>query len=280
MLGQSSINTYQKRRQAGAPFAAGSANNGLSVDTVTGKIVLGNDTAGNLATLLSNRDIPLNGFLISLVDVPNSNLIQFGGTAIFVKDTSIAGVQSILSPGVLDVTDTRAGSGAQITFSSAFGIQYLNTPDEFYIGNSTADRRISLLRSAFISKFGAIDVTNIIYAEANGGGASQLFRIVSGAGADQRLLIDIPSKNYSLGDISAADNGTFIKVDDTARQFLINALNGLKITGDTTMIRTGTAWANGAGANAGTLLNSPLAGDPTKWIPVNDNGTVRHIPAW
>jgi hypothetical protein len=38
--------------------------------------------------------------------------------------------------------------------------------------------------------------------------------------------------------------------------------------------------ANGAGAGAGTLTNAPAAGNPTKWFAVNDNGTVRHIPAW
>ena len=37
---------------------------------------------------------------------------------------------------------------------------------------------------------------------------------------------------------------------------------------------------NGAAAAAGTLLNSPAAGDPTFWIPVQVNGVVKHIPAW
>lgn len=37
---------------------------------------------------------------------------------------------------------------------------------------------------------------------------------------------------------------------------------------------------NGAGANVGTLTNSPVTGDPTKWIPIDDNGTTRYIPAW
>lgn len=40
------------------------------------------------------------------------------------------------------------------------------------------------------------------------------------------------------------------------------------------------AYSNNAGAAAGTLTNAPAAGNPTKWIPVNDNGTIRNIPAW
>lgn len=46
------------------------------------------------------------------------------------------------------------------------------------------------------------------------------------------------------------------------------------------LIATATALTNGAGAAAGTLTNAPVAGNPTKWISINDNGTVRRIPAW
>jgi len=46
------------------------------------------------------------------------------------------------------------------------------------------------------------------------------------------------------------------------------------------MLRSSAALTNGAAAAAGTLLNAPVAGNPTKWIPINDNGTTRYIPAW
>jgi hypothetical protein len=52
---------------------------------------------------------------------------------------------------------------------------------------------------------------------------------------------------------------------------------------DTTGILIGTsgfAFTNGAAAATGTLTNAPTAGNPTKWIPVDDNGTTRYIPAW
>jgi hypothetical protein len=39
-------------------------------------------------------------------------------------------------------------------------------------------------------------------------------------------------------------------------------------------------YTNNAAAAAGTLTNAPAAGNPTKWIPINDNGTIRNIPAW
>ena len=48
----------------------------------------------------------------------------------------------------------------------------------------------------------------------------------------------------------------------------------------TTLLITTVALTNGAGALTGTLTNSPATGNPTKWIPINDNGTTRYIPAW
>lgn len=47
-----------------------------------------------------------------------------------------------------------------------------------------------------------------------------------------------------------------------------------------TQIRIQTTIANGAGASVGTLTNAPVAGNPTKWLSVNDNGVTRYIPAW
>jgi hypothetical protein len=53
------------------------------------------------------------------------------------------------------------------------------------------------------------------------------------------------------------------------------------VPGGTTPVLTTTASiTSGAGSGAGTLTNAPTAGNPTKWIPINDNGTTRYIPAW
>lgn len=49
---------------------------------------------------------------------------------------------------------------------------------------------------------------------------------------------------------------------------------------DSTLLHTSVALTNGAGAATATLTNAPAATNPTKWIPVDDNGTTRYIPAW
>ena len=56
--------------------------------------------------------------------------------------------------------------------------------------------------------------------------------------------------------------------------------DGLPIGGAAILIGTTTALTDGAGAGAGTILNAPAAGNPTKWVPIDDNGTTRYIPAW
>ena len=56
-------------------------------------------------------------------------------------------------------------------------------------------------------------------------------------------------------------------------------ITGLTL-GSTTLLATNVGLTNGAASNAGTLTNAPAAGNPTKWIPINDNGTTRYIPAW
>lgn len=52
-------------------------------------------------------------------------------------------------------------------------------------------------------------------------------------------------------------------------------------TSDTVFLHnTSASLANGAAAQIATMTNGPTAGNPTKWIAINDNGTTRYIPAW
>lgn len=60
----------------------------------------------------------------------------------------------------------------------------------------------------------------------------------------------------------------------------LTASSTITATGGATFFTTSTALTDGAGAGAGTILNAPAAGNPTKWIGINDNGTTRYIPAW
>lgn len=58
--------------------------------------------------------------------------------------------------------------------------------------------------------------------------------------------------------------------DINAHAMSINSNQGLVFTNQTT---------SGAG-NTGTLLNSPVSGNPTAWLRMTINGQTRYIPAW
>lgn len=40
------------------------------------------------------------------------------------------------------------------------------------------------------------------------------------------------------------------------------------------------ALANSAASSTATLTNGPIAGNPTKWVPMDDQGTIRYLPMW
>lgn len=53
------------------------------------------------------------------------------------------------------------------------------------------------------------------------------------------------------------------------------------LTGNqTTMLATSVSLDDGSAAASGTLTNAPSAGNPTKWVAIDDNGTIRYIPTW
>lgn len=83
-----------------------------------------------------------------------------------------------------------------------------------------------------------------------------------------------------MGNKSAVNGGAYDATPLIYGNATIEVNNSLKVPGGAVFLLTSGALTNGAGAAAGTLTNAPTAGNPTKWIGINDNGTVRYIPAW
>lgn len=106
--------------------------------------------------------------------------------------------------------------------------------------------------------------------------------------------IGVGKENVTDGDVASYMSlSTRVAAGSVAERVRISSTGGLSVntTSDpgagliytnsaTFMSRTKTTWATGAAAQTGTLTNGPTAGNPTKWIPVDDNGTTRYIPAW
>lgn len=81
-------------------------------------------------------------------------------------------------------------------------------------------------------------------------------------------IVRLSATNIAVGNGNAGDFSGSIKVTDL---FTNNAA---------ALIKTNTTLTDQSGAQAGTLANAPSAGNPSKWIAINDNGTTRKIPTW
>jgi len=125
MSGPGPIQTFPKRDPAGAPFVAGSADNGLSIDTVTGRVVLGNDSLGvaGLAQLLSNREIFTNGFSITLVD---GNIVL------------------TIAPGQVSQVDNATNSAATMNASGSMSVDEVGVSGPFYELNAALGLQVHM----------------------------------------------------------------------------------------------------------------------------------------
>jgi hypothetical protein len=104
---------------------------------------------------------------------------------------------------------------------------------------------------------------------------------VQGGGATERYhLTAAEHTGTGTGNVVRENTPTLVTpVIGAATGTSVNLTGGIT-TGNTILHTTSAALSNGAGAGAGTLTNAPTAGDPTKWISINDNGTTRYIPTW
>jgi hypothetical protein len=105
----------------------------------------------------------------------------------------------------------------------------------------------------------------------------------SNAGAGGGTAMSIRNNNVAIlnfGNKSAVNGGAYDATPYIFGNAQIEFGQGIKVPGGAQFLQTSTALTNGAGAGAGTITNAPAAGNPTKWVAINDNGTLRYIPAW
>lgn len=100
---------------AGPPFPGTAAENGLSVDGITGRIVLGNDVGGVTAQLLSVREIGMNGQILRFLNgVRNTD---FFGSSIQLYHSVTPLQNGFISPGLFQVgADTTINNPASMDF--------------------------------------------------------------------------------------------------------------------------------------------------------------------
>jgi len=352
MIGQGSIgfnNLFVQQVPPGPPFVATSADNGLSIDPVSGRIVIGQavGAVGDPGQLLSNREIPLKGFTFSLGEAgsqhfivnPTARVYSLGdlsggvgnGSQIGIDDANQAfDYQTITSGHLFNISGIVGNASlGDLDFNGTgfqFFLDYTNQAFRVITGAFPGSQLFNLNRVAGLYQVGDIDTlnngaflsiddtnTNITFQMLGGrqlhmqrslgndfyilGDADllnsglQLQMISNGAVSGRAVItslagdmldLDQGAGTYTMGDVGATINNTRLTVNDSAGVTEVRARgnNPFAVEGSTTLIRTYTALSNAAAAAVATLNNSPVAGDPTKWISINDNGTVRRIPCW
>lgn len=132
-------------------------------------------------------------------------------------------------------------------------------------------------RAINISALGAAVMTNCYFSTTVG-------PIVGGGNCNNLYAI---GNAIATGPLVDTNPTNFVQMDNvgsltTTLPFTqkIIASSGLEVGSAAFLVQSSVAFNNGASTGAGTLTNAPFAGNPTKWIPIIDNGTTRHIPAW
>ena len=117
-------------------------------------------------------------------------------------------------------------------------------------------------------------VTN--FGDESGGSNDKTFNF--SADACKNTFIGMVNTNY-VGSTGCSTN--FVEYNGIVGPYNLGVSNLIIVPGGVSpVLSTSSAVTSGAGSGAGTLTNAPSAGNPTKWIPFNDNGVVRYIPAW
>ncbi len=174
-IGLVSISTNAKREQVtGPPFALTAADNGLSVDPVTGRVVFGNSVGavGSPAALLNSREILAGAFTARLINVAvaPTNILTLGAGTIGIT-TLNAQVPVLFTHAITN--DTILGSGfaqTTLTFDPVFiNSLSFNAAQVFRVRFATVNGTI-LTTSLNLPKpavYGAMDFRNVAPATPN-----------------------------------------------------------------------------------------------------------------
>ncbi len=143
-----------------------------------------------------------------------------------------------------------------IALNNVFPVDFYNSPINVRIGPTTETGSEASPSLYVVPKWNTSGSPTALLVDV-------ITNTASGAGS---LLLDLQLASVSQFKVSKAGN--------------VTATGTLTTVGGATLHTTSSALTDGAGVATGTLATAPSAGNPTKWIGINDNGTTRYIPAW
>ena len=243
----------------------------------------------------------------SIISGTDIGYIDFGTFGTPAAEKRVAGIHGFLTAsaaatptGEMRFYTTLAGTIAeQIAITSAGKLRFNSTRGVIY---SPADSQFTFEANAAGTGFGLQSGTADTMIVANQaqnayGTVDALQYKISGTVALVATALTFPARAKIA---SSADGFLEITINSAATGFGLqagtadtmivankaqNAYGTVKcldcITQDAVyMARSGVALGDGSAGSLGTLTNAPAAGNPSKWVKIDDNGTPRFIPAW
>ena len=214
-LGLISISTSQKKEKSGAPFTPGSAFNGTSVDTVTGKIVLGNDVGDAAApgALVSDREILMDDALFNQFQII-LNALQSAGVRTLLRGDLIQIDPADFATAELLVGGANLGTTAEIlALTNDFGTSSItarNTVD----GNATLLAAVANVAGTLAALQVSAGVANKLSIQAQG--TSNVISFRAGQFGLQTMAINCTTLcTLVQSDTGAAFNGATLQVSGT-----------------------------------------------------------------
>jgi len=218
----------------------------------------------------------------------NSPLGTFGGSADLTFDDA---TNLLTMAGALNTTAVLLGNGAAGTPSLAFAS---DTTTGIYrvgasrIGFATGGTLVGEFNNLTFELKANVqlnwnadlklerDAANVL-GQRNGATAQTLrvYRTFTNAANYERLALQTAAGQMIVASESAGTGAANLDLT------LVSKGTGqVAVPGGAVLLKTSAALTDTAAAALATITNSPVAGNPTKWFQINDNGTLRSIPAW
>lgn len=96
----------------------------------------------------------------------------------------------------------------------------------------------------------------------------------------QVLIYDASQSRWENHNLTEGTNISITNADGSITVATKSAITAGLTNNSGNLIDSATTLTNAAGASVAMLTNAPVAGNPTKWAIVNDNGVSRKVPMW